>query len=51
MIIEDTLKLLLSASSPGTIEQLPYRWRREDYAEIRAGRGSILERAAVLGDD
>lgn len=42
VIIEDALRLLDSATVPGTVEALPYRWRREDYAEIRRRRGNIL---------
>ena len=51
VIIEDALKLLVDASEPGIVEPLPYRWRREDYAAIRASRGSVLEGVPVLGDD
>jgi hypothetical protein len=39
VIVEDSLKLLTTASDPGTLEALPYRWRREDYAKIRKERG------------
>ena len=42
VIIEDALRLLVAATEPGTVEPLPYRWRREDYAAIRTGRGNIL---------
>ena len=42
VVIEDALRLLITATEPGTVEPLPYRWRREDYAAIRAGRGNIL---------
>ena len=38
VIIEDGLRLLTTASEPGTVAELPYRWRREDYAKIRASR-------------
>ena len=38
VIIEDALGLLESATAPGTILTLPYRWRREDYAAIRRER-------------
>ena len=51
VIIEDALKLLVTASEPGIVHPLPYRWRREDYAAIRAGRGSALEGIPVPGDD
>ena len=43
VIIEDALKLLVTASEPGIVQPLPYRWRREDYAGIRAGRGNVLK--------
>ena len=39
VIVEDALHLLVHATEPGTIEALPYRWRREDYAAIREQRG------------
>ena len=42
VIVEDALRLLTTATEPGTVESLSYRWRREDYAAIRAGRGNIL---------
>ncbi|MCH7801199.1 MAG: hypothetical protein IIC24_06605 [Chloroflexi bacterium] len=51
VIIEDALQLLNTASEPGIIEPLPYRWRREDYSAIRASRGNILAPLAVPGDD
>jgi len=38
VIIEDGLRVLTTANEPGTVVELPYRWRREDYAEIRASR-------------
>ena len=38
VLLEDALDLLVSARAPGEIRELPYRWRREDYAAIRAGR-------------
>ena len=31
-----------------TIEPLPYRWRREDYARIRRGCGSIVAMPPVM---
>lgn len=40
VIIEDTLEALTTASTPGTLVELPYRWRREDYAAIRAARAA-----------
>ena len=42
VVVEDSLRLLTTAAEPGTVEPLPYRWRREDYAAIRADRGNIL---------
>ncbi len=39
VFIEDALELLTTATEPGTIEALPYRWCREDYAKIRKERG------------
>ena len=38
VIIEDALHLLETAREPGTVLPLPYRWRREDYAALRARR-------------
>ena len=53
VVVEDALRLLITATEPGTIEALPYRWRREDYAAIRERRGNILATspAAVTGSD
>ena len=45
VIVEDALRLLQTSTEPGTIEALPYRWRREDYAEIRRQRGNVLASA------
>ena len=42
VIVEDTLRLLVDATEPGTIQPLGYRWRREDYARIRRARGDVL---------
>lgn len=36
VVVEDALSLLMEAKEPGQILALPYRWRREDYASIRA---------------
>ena len=47
VIVEDALNLLLTASEPGTIRPLPYRWRREDYGQIRRQRGDVLAPARV----
>ena len=38
VIVEDALQLLTTATEPGIVEALPYRWRREDYAKIRRHR-------------
>ena len=38
VIIEDALHILETATDPGSVVELPYRWRREDYARIRAER-------------
>ncbi len=38
VILEDTLEALAGAATPGAVVDLPYRWRREDYAAIRKGR-------------
>ncbi len=40
VVIEDALRVLETATEPGTVVSLPYRWRREDYAHI------LRERAA-----
>lgn len=51
VIIEDALQLLNTATEPGNIVPLPYRWRREDYAAIRRERGNILASAAIAASD
>ena len=52
VVIEDALRLLTTATEPGIVETLPYRWRREDYANIRSQRGNILASlGAVPADD
>jgi len=34
------------------LKELPYRWRREDYGDIRSRRGNILAvETAVASDD
>ena len=38
VIIEDSLEALMYATTPGTVVELPYRWRREDYAVLRRAR-------------
>ncbi len=42
VIVEDALQMLLNATVPGTFNELPYRWRREDYTKIKTQRGDIL---------
>ena len=51
VVVEDALRVLTSAREPGILEQLPYRWRRENYAEIRRSRSSILAAEPVAGSD
>ena len=51
VIIEDALQLLNTATEPGNVVPLPYRWRREDYTAIRRERGNILASAAVAASD
>ena len=44
VIARDALRILETATQPGTIVPLPYRWRREDYAAIlreRAAQGTV----------
>lgn len=40
VVSEDGLGFLASAKEPGEVLALPYRWRREDYAALRAERAS-----------
>ena len=49
VIIEDTLEALVSASTPGTLVELPYRWRREDYAAIRRARVGMAAVPSTAG--
>ena len=51
VVIEDALRLLVTATEPGTLEELPYRWRLEDYAEIRRRRGNILAPVSAASAD
>lgn len=39
-IVEDALNLLLTVTKPGSIVEMPYRWRREDFAVIRRERAA-----------
>lgn len=43
VIAEDALHILETATEPGTLVSLPYRWRREDYARIRQERGAAVK--------
>ena len=43
VIAEDALHILETATEPGTLVSLPYRWRREDYARIRRERGVAVK--------
>ena len=42
VLLEDALDMLVTATTPGQVRSLPYRWRREDYSRIleerRTGR-------------
>lgn len=40
VLLEDALSVLETATEPGTVVHLPYRWRREDYAQIRRDRAA-----------
>ncbi len=40
VLLEDALRILETATEPGSVVHLPYRWRREDYAAIRRGRAA-----------
>ena len=42
VIAEDALRVLETATEPGSLVSLPYRWRREDYSRIlRERRGRV----------
>ena len=43
VIIEDSLEALVNATIPGTVVELPYSWRREDYAAIRREREEMAK--------
>ncbi len=38
VVLEDALALLSSAQTPGEIQSMPYRWRREDFGRILTER-------------
>ena len=42
VIIEDVLRFLAESQEPGTILELPYRWRREDFEQILADRKATI---------
>ena len=42
VIVEDALHMILHATEPGTLQEMPYRWRREDYARILSDRVNYL---------
>ena len=52
VIVEDALHLILRSTEPGTLQEMPYRWRREDYAKIRSNRFNYLSHPsqAAAGD-
>jgi hypothetical protein len=43
VIIEDSLEALANTTTAGTVVELPYRWRREDYAAIRMSREEMTK--------
>ena len=45
VIIEDGLNILVENQVPGTIGDLPYRWKREDYEAILAQRSKTALKA------
>ena len=51
VVLEDSLRLLNTATVPGNVVSLPYRWRRENYAAIRRERGDGLAPVAVPASD
>jgi hypothetical protein len=38
VLLEDALDLVATATTPGEVRPVPYRWRREDYSRIREER-------------
>ncbi len=44
VIVEDALHLVLNAKDPGTLREMPYRWRREDYSKILSDRVNYLSK-------
>lgn len=53
VIVEDALHTLVHAIEPEQLNELPYRWRRENYSEIISKRGNILadDIKMASGDD
>lgn len=49
VIIEDSLEALVNVTTPGTVVELPYNWRREDYAAIRSGRKEMTKDQSRAG--
>jgi len=49
VIIEDALRFLVECKEPGTVLELPYRWRREDYVRILRERGQATLMTASEG--
>lgn len=49
VIIEDALRFLVECKEPGTVLELPYRWRREDYVRILRERGQATLTTASEG--
>ena len=44
VIVEDALNLLVTATEPGAIVEMPYRWRREDFTTLlRQRRATAAE--------
>ena len=52
VIVEDALHLIVNATKAGVLQEMPYRWRREDYAKIRSERLNYLAQTseAAAGD-
>ena len=43
ILLEDALRLLETVRVPGEIVHAPYRWRRENFSEIRRERASRVD--------
>ena len=44
VVIEDALSLLATATEPGSLVRLPYRWKRVDYNQILVSRAGASSR-------